>query len=240
MLCNPAALVKRSAIFHLGSLLIVSAIAAGCASSSPGRVETTPESEPWFCQMNQRGDDWDCVQSEALARAPRPARLPRPDGADDVRDAPPVPDPTDTAEAAGAAELPEPPAPEPPADADGLISSDVLLKASAGAALALEPETLLDLPEDYFAVQIVAMSRASQIKDFIADRGLENVVSVRIGRDDTIMHVLLLGVFGTYDEAERAILERPGSLADVDLWIRPLGSLQQAMLRGEAIAASLN
>jgi len=39
---------------------------------------------------------------------------------------------------------------------------------------------------------------------------------------------------------QQAILERPASLADAQPWIRPLGSLQQAMLRAEALAAGVD
>ena len=54
---------------------LVFAAIAGCSANARNAVEVEPE-EPWFCEINEPGDDWDCVQDAGLARAPKPKRLP--------------------------------------------------------------------------------------------------------------------------------------------------------------------
>ena len=64
---------QRTAVLQL---LVLAVIMAGCSNS---KLRRTPEAErktPWFCQMNESRDNWECVQDAELARHPKPERLP--------------------------------------------------------------------------------------------------------------------------------------------------------------------
>jgi hypothetical protein len=49
---------------------------AGCSNSKFRRTPQPSAKTPWFCEMNETHDDWDCVQDAELAKHPKPKRLP--------------------------------------------------------------------------------------------------------------------------------------------------------------------
>ena len=65
---------------HLHGSLIVAVccalLVAGCGGSNLRRTPAAERPTPWFCQLNESRDDWECVQDAELARRPRPDRLP--------------------------------------------------------------------------------------------------------------------------------------------------------------------
>jgi len=234
---KPTAPPAGAAVLRLVCVLLALVAAAGC-NNTKSLQNRGAQDVPWFCEMNESGDDWDCVQDETLAREPAPKRLPHPDGPPPARDA----EVSLVAAAATAGVIAAGVEAESAStdNPDDLATSTTIVAAVVEEALSLDPDILLELPEDYFVVQIAAMSDASQIEDYVAARELENTASVQISRDDKLMHALLLGVFRTYEQAQQAILERPDSLADAEPWIRPLGTLQQAMLEAEASTAEVD
>lgn len=59
-----------------GLVLLAILVLAGCSNAQVRRTPVTPKPVPWFCQLNETRDDWQCVQSAELAAHPNPARLP--------------------------------------------------------------------------------------------------------------------------------------------------------------------
>ena len=59
-------------------LMLLTACSNNPGSDSANQAETIARAQAraWFCQMNELGTDWDCVQDAELARNPKPDRLP--------------------------------------------------------------------------------------------------------------------------------------------------------------------
>lgn len=101
-----------------------------------------------------------------------------------------------------------------------------------------EPVALTELPSEFYAVQVLAMSTPQQIEAFVRRHGIEGVSAARVEREGEIYYVLLLGIYETLDIAREAVADLPAPFTDTSVWIRPLGSLQSAMLRAERLAAA--
>ena len=111
-------------------------------------------------------------------------------------------------------------------------------QAPAYARLAYQPEeptALMDLPADFYAVQLMAMSKAETLEAYVQAMGLPGLSAARVERDGEPFYVLLLGVYRSRADAETAIEELPAPLEEFNPWVRRLGSLQAAMLRAEAL-----
>jgi len=277
------------------TLLALLAITAGCSGRN---TPNNPDNEQWFCQSNELGDGWECVQDANLAQVPVPTRMPpepepepepEPVDLDDPLDLDALtaplernPDlPADSVTVPGA--LPEPnpaqtptetrnpvltpsatepdgPAtvtnrrsgsvPPPPAMADSTAPSSSppasppasphsstpasqVPKHIALAYVPSEPTPILQLPADYYALQMLAMSTPEQIEKYIDDNALKGMSGARVENDGKIYYVLIVGIYETYDRAREASQALPPPLNDVEVWIRPLSSLQQAMIRAD-------
>ena len=126
----------------------------------------------------------------------------------------------------------------PPPDAAGRT-----LPADAPEHLRLayrpsQPTALTDLPADFYAVQIMAMSSKESLEAFVAREGISNMSAARVERDGALFYVLLLGIYEDADKARRAVASLPEEIAGAEPWIRPLGSLQSAMQRADRLAGS--
>jgi septal ring-binding cell division protein DamX len=64
------------------------------------------------------------------------------------------------------------------------------------------------------------------------------MTAARIAQDGKLLYILLLGVYETRERAERAIENIPPPFADLNLWIRPLRSLQAAMTDANNLSGS--
>ena len=92
------------------------------------------------------------------------------------------------------------------------------------------------LPDDYFAVQLLALDSAAELSAFVDAHGLGHLPHARVERDGRIHYVLLLGFYESYALAEAASLDPPAPIEPGGAWIRPLAGLKSAVER----AASLN
>ena len=233
-------------MLKFGWLAFISLL-VGCGGGQRVNDALTPAGGPgnWFCQSSLEPEQWECVQDPTLAENPEPTRLPSDVAA--VRDVepatggalPPALNPElqigdATASTDPAAALAGSPTSEPDADADADADADDTEDAAAEPA---PHNPVLQAPAEHFVVQLIAMSSARQLADFVAEHQLQALPSVRVERSGELFHVLLLGVFESFEQAEQASTTVPSPFASDDAWIRPVGALQAAILRGDAIAS---
>ena len=202
---------------------MVVALLTGCSNAQVRRTPVTDLGEPWFCEMNESRDDWDCVRDEALARNPNPERLPsdpvEPDPFES--DAPALPE--ETASTAGLA--------NPSGAIDFEAIEDAVVRTDRVRAI-------LALPPDQFAVQLTATETQALADGFVSNYSLsdeEDVFTLELGREDDLYYVVLYGLYETLADAQTAVDERPEALEDIKPWIRPLESIQTGILAAEAI-----
>jgi len=211
---------RRSTAYVITYLLL-----GGCASTNP-MVETpvtvTPK-DNWFCDMGVENQTWECVKDYV------------PDGTKKrlSRSLPPKPDQT----------LPKTHEPE------AVDSSDTVATRSPNfdigpplyRRLALKPGhavNLIDLPPDYFAVQLFAVSNKEALEKFVRDKNVPGLSATRIAYGDQLFFVLLLGIYSDESAARIAAANMPSALNDLTPWVRRLGSLQDAMRLGDDLAGT--
>ncbi len=232
-------------------IALVTLVGCGRGGTVAGPLGDATGEGNWFCEMAEDPEQWDCVQDSELARAPQPSRLP----SADVRELP-APESADSP----ALHLPEPPPISEIPDADADTDTDANIGEAVadtsdpgsveepappqGESPAPKPETaeaqpdpsLLNLPPEHYAVQLIAMTNDAALVDFASTNLLDSYLTARVERGGELYYVLLLGVYGTHDLAEQASQALPESLNGVEPWIRPVRSIQNAILRGNVIA----
>ncbi|MEM8769626.1 MAG: hypothetical protein AAGE43_19495 [Pseudomonadota bacterium] len=206
---------------------------AGCAGN---RNNTTRQerAEPWFCEINESRESWECVQDEALARTPRPKRLPN--------------DPVETAETV-VAENELTPATEtigianPSAAIDFetaavAIQQGATLEPPVAPAPAVERDALVTelmaLPGEHLAVQLAAVATRPLAEAFQRDHELEDSMILELANDDDLYYVVLMGTYSAFEDAQAAVDGRPESLEAIRPWIRPLEAIQSGIRAAEA------
>ena len=97
---------------------------------------------------------------------------------------------------------------------------------------------LIDLPPDYFAVQLFAVSNKEALEKFVRDKNIPGLSATRIAHGDQLFFVLLLGIYSDESAARIAAANRPPALNDLTPWVRRLGSLQDAMRLGDDLAGT--
>jgi len=248
--------------------LLVGFFVSAC-SGNPNRppnspVARIPDSGAWFCQMDASGDGWECIQDPLLAERPRPQRLPDPEQTPEepAPEEQPLPGPLPPSGAGVPAEPPDrgrpipprdapardepepgrdPPLPDPPAPPPAVDSGtdDAVPEHARLAYQPPEPVALTELPDDFYAVQLIAMSSKEALEAFVQRERLESVSAARVERDGELFYVLLLGIYESEAIAQRAVATLPMALQDTGPWIRRLGSLQAAMRRADAATGSV-
>ncbi len=224
--------MKRAAL----SLVLCALV--GC-SGSAGKAPNTPTTRDddragWFCQTAENAEAWECVQDSALAANPQPTRKP-------PKPAPPPPAPP-----RGPAFAPEP-APPAPEQEDASRHSDAIDTAPDETAaerpkhvrLSYKPDkpmSILELPEDFWAVQLVALSSPEALEEYVARHKMRGMSAARIWDGSKLFYVLLLGIYETREVAEEAITDLPPPFNLHAPWIRSLGSLQRAMVAADEAA----
>lgn len=214
-------------------------LVAGCSGSRLRRTPTAAQDTPWFCQLNETRDNWECVQDAELARRPRPERLPT-----DVVEPETEPAPAIQPGVTYEPEL----APEPRIGSSG---TSPVATAATGAAIIettpapqpaqveapVAPLDLMSLPGDMYAVQLIAMANEPLANDFVRDHDIGNAMTLMLGRDGSLYYVVLLGIYESYGAAQRAVDHRPSSLANIKPWIRSLASIQQGVREARSLAS---
>jgi septal ring-binding cell division protein DamX len=236
-------------------IILLFAFLAACGRGGilqSGTLEIPQTTGNWFCQPGAGGDEWDCIQDEELARSPQlaaastpaatgPAAGEGPEGAPPTATestAPQEVEPQTATEPPGAIESPgatEAQAAPEPQETTERPAAEPEPQAAAGSHL--DADRLMSLPDDHFAVQLVALDSAAELDTFVDTHGLAHLPHARVERDGRIHYVLLLGFYETYALAEAASLDPPAPLEPGDAWIRPLAGLKRAVQRADSLEA---
>ncbi len=94
-----------------------------------------------------------------------------------------------------------------------------------------------DLPDEHYAVQLLALASPEAVERFVAAAGVPGLAAARVEREGRLFYVLLLGIYRNRPDAVRAVESSPTALHHATPWIRPMHSLKQAMLRADELAA---
>ena len=228
---------------------------AGCRSAPdqapPGPVAPPNQDANWFCEMGEQADEWACVQSTGLAdavadagasdatapsnrAAQAPPRETEPPAGNAGQTLPAAASPS--AQAAAPPPAPPtarrpPPPPSAPASADMPLYQRLAYRPSGYVRLS-------ELPAEFFVVQLVAVQTREALEKYAARQGLKNMTAARVERDGKLFYVLLLGIYEDRDRADRAAANLPPEFQDFTPWVRSLGSLQEAIGRGDELAGT--
>ena len=96
-----------------------------------------------------------------------------------------------------------------------------------------KPTALLDLPSDFWAVQLVAVSSKEALEKWARDNKVIGMSAARIWNGQQMFYILLLGIYETHENAEEAIESLQTPFGDQKPWVRSLGSLQAAMIEAD-------
>ena len=111
-----------------------------------------------------------------------------------------------------------------------VLETDVVPRTAA------TPGSFLNMPAEFYAVQLMAMPSRERLEAYIREHNLTDMSATRIARDGELYYVLILGVYETQELAETASRDVPPPLDKREPWIRSLGNLQDAMIRANAMA----
>ncbi|NEO26759.1 MAG: SPOR domain-containing protein, partial [Kamptonema sp. SIO4C4] len=87
-----------------------------------------------------------------------------------------------------------------PASRAGDVPEHVRLAYRPDGAVALT-----DLPEDFYAVQLLAMSSKEALESFVAREQISGMSAARVERNGELYFVLLLGIYENADIAREAV-----------------------------------
>ena len=196
----------------------------GCGSTHP--VVKAPlvvtAKENWFCDMGAEHQTWECVKDYTPEISKK--RL---------SDSPSSPDrpPPRTSESGV----------QQSDDGVDIHTPELDIELPLYQRLAYSPGqsvNLIDLPPDYFAVQLFAVSSKAALEKFVRGKNIPGLSATRIAHRDQLFFVLLLGIYADEKTARTAAANLPVALINLTPWVRRLGSLQDAMLRGDDIAGT--
>lgn len=226
----------------------VALLLSACSSNrspSPrlGDPELRDPNAPWFCQPGVERDEWECMQNEQLAQAPVPTRPP-PERIPQQQAMPSTPQltsrQTEPREQTLAALAPEAKSSTPQVTPEPDLPVPAATRAADSrpeyARLAFRPRkpiSILDLPDDFSAVQLLAVSSREALEQHVTQSNMRGMSAARILSGDKLFYILLLGIYETRERAERAIVGLPPPLDRYTPWIRSVGSLQNAMLAAD-------
>lgn len=234
------------------TFIVLSAFSLGaCTATSTANLASADtenyNKEPWFCQVAETKGQWECIQSETLAASPKPQRLPEP------LEKPQAELPFVTEKFAEALSRPTPvskpiPIPVPTSQVAELTQTTLPEKSTqiqaadipAYVALSYRPDkpvSILDLPPNYYAVQLVALSSKEALEAYAKKNNIRGMSAARVATGEKIFYILLLGIYENRSNAEQAIDSLTAPFNTLGSWIRSVGSLQKAMLAADAITA---
>jgi septal ring-binding cell division protein DamX len=197
----------------------------------------------WLCQAQEAGDNWECAQNSRLSMKPVPAQhliLHKPDRKPLVTSDLPMPpnapqaatDAKHTGPANAGVQTGVPAS--PPKSTRALKRIPLSAEPRDRPGLTNHPTdsiALSELPAHFYAVQIVAMSSMAALESFTKEHRLSGALTARVESSGKFYYVLLLGTYDTLAHAKVAAASRPGSLMNIEPWIRKLGALQAAVAR---------
>jgi septal ring-binding cell division protein DamX len=226
-------------MLRLPIMLLFVALLVACSRGGilqSGKLEIPQSTGNWFCQPGAGGDEWDCIQDEELARSPQlAAALPPAAPAQESGEGPEGERPEPAATEPPVPQDVEPRAVQEPPQTEELPAADP--EPPKAAEPGLDADGLMGLPDDYFAVQLVALDSAAELSAFVDTHGLGYLPQARVERDGRIHYVLLLGFYESYALAEAASLDPPAPIEPGDAWIRPLAGLKRAVQRAASLDA---
>lgn len=88
---------------------------------------------------------------------------------------------------------------------------------------------MLDYPSNYVAVQLIAARNTDTLEHYQQQRPKLKTQQLSIMRDQQQWHILLLGVYPSITEAQRAIDAVETSLGEAP-WIRSITSLKNHLI----------
>ncbi len=97
---------------------------------------------------------------------------------------------------------------------------------------------LNELPPEFYVVQLVAVQTREALEEYAAREQLKNMTAARVERGGKLFYVLLLGIYEDRVRADRAATSLPPEFEDFEPWVRSLGSLQEAIARGDELAGT--
>jgi septal ring-binding cell division protein DamX len=216
-------------------LLLFTLAACSAKGEDQADVQAAAKSrEAWFCQTDESGEEWECVQDDDLARSPVLERLPAAAQQAAVESTPAPGNsalPTieeDLSDLTAAPEVGE-------ETIEEQVVTRVADSAVAEPAGDLPAMDILELPEDFYAVQLLAMPNAEMLHSFIEKNDLQKMMAVRLARGTNLYYVLILGIYETAEIADKASSNLPATFEGIQPWIRKMGSLQRAIMRGDKL-----
>ena len=195
----------------------------GCGSTNvlePPLAVTAKEN--WFCDLGAEQQTWECVK-DYTPDISKKRPLDSPSG--------PNRTPSRTSE----------PGRQQSGDRVDMHTAESNIELPLYQSLAYSPDqsvNLIDLPPNYFAVQLFAVSSKAALEKFVREKNIPGLSATRIAHRDRLFFVLILGIYADENAARTAAANMPVALTHLTPWVRRLGSLQAAMLRGDDIAGT--
>ena len=129
------------------------------------------------------------------------------------------------------------------AAADGVADPGARTQGSVPAyvRLAYQPVksvSMLDLPKDFVAAQVMTVSSRERLEDYVNRYRLVGVSGARVAQGGELRYVLLLGIYETRELADQATKGLPSPLDKLDVWMRPMASLQRAIMSADELAGA--
>jgi len=225
---------------------------SGCAANAPRTANEPSSYPPWVCGLSHNKDRWQCQRE---ADEPAPTAAPSAQAGKPALARTPPPDPA-TAPETAAGTQPEP-APEEGDDTPAAAAEEprkaagqtVAPTAQAASAVAPQPSAstdraaaespLMALPPNHFAIQAGAFANREALREHIAQHDIKPAYVVSLASKNRLLHVVVLQVHDSRRAAEAAMANLSQPLNGMQLWIRSVGSLQNAIRAGDALAGEL-
>ena len=122
---------------------------------------------------------------------------------------------------------------EPGARTQGSIPAYVRL-----AYQPVKSVSMLDLPKDFVAAQVMSVSSRERLEDYVNRYRLVGLSGARVAHGGKLRYVLLLGIYETRELADQATKGLPPPLDELDVWMRSMASLQRAIISADELAGA--
>lgn len=99
--------------------------------------------------------------------------------------------------------------------------------ADADPIYTTDEQRLLELNDDYYAVQIIGLTNPNSIAKILADNDNLDLVVYRGLLNGKPWQIIVLPGFATYQQAQQARLNLPDALADFKPWIKTHGKVKE-------------